>query len=90
MQKVLSTGRPVTAKTYKVRGEVARVMAKRIGEDMTTVEVARLARQGKYPTLVALRFFEKQGYVSRRGYRKDTSGPGQPAVVWYSNASICD
>ncbi len=75
-------GRPVSKNTLKVRQAVIRAMRKPGNDRMTVAELARITRQKKYSILLAMRFFEAQGYVVRDGTKKTTDSSGRPSVVW--------
>lgn len=87
-------GRPVTEKTARVRRAVRGAMRNH-GFDssnkpvaLSTVDIARLARQGKTATVFALRYFENVGLVERCSYRADASGVGQPPQMWKATHDI--
>lgn len=75
-------GRPVSKKTIKVRNAVIRTMKKPGFNKVTAVELARVTKQSKYDILLAMRFFEKQGYVVRDGTKKTADSSGRPSVIW--------
>lgn len=75
-------GRPVSKKTIKVRQAIIRAMNKPGNEAITAVELARITHMKKYDVLLAMRFFENQGYVARAGVKRTAESSGRPSVVW--------
>lgn len=88
-------GRPVSEKTVKVRRSVRNALRKHGVQDgtpiaLSTVEVARLARQSKTKTIFALRYFESVGVVKRTQHRAEAKGAGQPPQMWIPTNNIFD
>ena len=79
-------GRPITEKTRRVRSTVASALKKFGTKDgkkvtLSTTDVAKLARQSKERTIMALRYFEENELITCKG-RAAPTGRGQPPKLW--------
>lgn len=80
-------GRPVTAKTARVRSSIKSSLKKHGKTDtgqlsvMSTNDIAKLAKQSKERTIFALRHFEQNEMIRCVG-RAEPTGRGQPPKLW--------
>jgi len=86
-------GRPVTAKTARVRSSVKSAIKRYARKDdgsfatLSTNDIAKLAKQKKERTIFALRFFETNGMIVCVG-RSEPNGRGQPPKLWKATPAI--
>lgn len=74
-------GRPVSTKTAKVRRSVLRTLAENGGTELSTKQIAKLAKQSKTRVIAALYWAERNELIERSSTQKH-DGRGRPMVTW--------